>query len=176
MSPRSTRRAIIVLVLLQAAVLLVLPLRAGPHIASGTTVRLEATSTRSDLRKPDEPSQELWLDYGVDELDLPNGLGPGDTAFVELLDGSDRGEPARFGEVTSDIEALPDGAVWIKLPVYGTGSGELGAGPIEVWFDEEVDRIDRLRAHLDDEGSVLVTVALDNDGDPEIDDVEAVER
>jgi hypothetical protein len=174
MSERRIRIAIVLLALAQALVLVLLPLRAGPRIPSGTEVVLAATESRMDLEKrPDQPPNELFLDFGFDEIRLPSGVEPGDDVYVQLrgADGSDR--PRTFGRVASDPADLPDGATWIKLPVYGLEDGEVGAGPLEVWSSEDADRIARLREHLRsrDDAVVHVTVRLDNDGDPTIERV-----
>lgn len=171
MSTRTTRTALLVVIALQALVLVCLPLLAGARMPSGEVVTLEATGN-SPKDFEGMPSNEIWLEYGFDEVELPDSMKPGDTAYLELLErGGD--EPARFGDVVEAPDQLPDGATWIKLPVVGPegGDGELENGPIGFWYSEDDQLIGELQEHLEDDGTVLVRVQLDPDGDPEVTDV-----
>lgn len=171
MTARTARRAIIALVALQAIVLCVLPLLAGARMPEGATVKLAATAATSPNAKGSQtPTNEIWLDYGFDELDVPASIGPGEMAYLELLD-TEGDEPSSYGDVVANPDQLAEGATWIKLPVTGPGKreGELEAGPIQVWYDADLDRVDALREDIDQsDGAALVTVTLDTDGDPEI--------
>lgn len=172
MSARAVRRWIIVLVLLQVTVLVLLPLRAGPRMPSGTTVVLRADAGDSPVADfADMPSGELWLDYGFDELDELQDARPGAPVYV-VLDGdpgSDR--PMTPTVVLEDEGKLRDGMTWLSLRLLG--DGDIDPGPLLVWNDDP-DSIAMLRAHAERGGSFDVRVRLDNDGDPTLESVAAV--
>lgn len=174
MNASRIRVAIIVVVLLQALVLVLLPLRAGHRIPSGTTVVLAATAGSQPEFPKDMASQELWLDYDFDELDVPDDVKAGEIVAVRVRPTGDS-EPARLGPVVEDAADLPDGAIWINLPTITSKAGDVtvDAGPIQVWFHEDFDRIEALRDELEDGDEAVVTIELDNDGDPTIESVEA---
>ncbi len=172
MSTRSIRIAIVITVLAQALVLVLLPLLAGHRIPSGTTVVLSATVGSQPEFRNDMPSQELWLAYDFDELDVPGSVRAGEMVSVRVRPAGDS-ERARLGPVVEASSELPDGSIWINLPTITTKSGDVtvDAGPIQVWFNEDFDRIESLREALDDGDGALVTIELDNDGDPSIESV-----
>jgi hypothetical protein len=156
MNPRTVRRGIVVLVVLQVVVLLAMPLLAGHRMASGTTVRL---AVHGDVQGASEIGNEVRLDYGFHELKVPDGLDAGDTAYLELRGGTSGTGTARLGKVVADPEQLPDGAVWIKLPVAFVG---LEDGPIQTASIDDAE----LRDHLRERGAAIAVVRLDPDGDP----------
>lgn len=172
MNARTVRRWIILLVLLQVALIVLLPLRAGPRMPSGTMVVLRADagdSPGADFK--DMPSQEIWLDYGFDDLDVPDEHDRGGEVYVELVGDPDGDEPLQPGRVFTNEDDLSDGMTWLTLWVDGTG--DVDAGPIGVWFSEDEQRIDELREHAEDGGQFDVRIEIDNDGDATIADVEA---
>jgi hypothetical protein len=171
-SARTVRRWIIVLVLLQVAVIVLMPLRAGPRMPSGTMVVLRADagdSPGADFQ--DMPSQEIWLDYGFDELEVPDEYDRGGEVYVELVGDPDGDEPLQLGRVFADEDELDDDMTWLTLWV--DGSGDVDEGPIGVWFDDDEQRIEELRTHAEDGGRFDVRIVIDNDGDATIEDVTA---
>lgn len=174
MTASMIRVAIIVVVLLQALVLVLLPLRAGHRIPSGTTVVLSATAGSQPELPKEMVSPELWLEYDLDSLDVPDDVKAGDVVAVRVRP-TGESDPARLGPVVEDPADLPDGSIWINLPTITSKAGDVSvdAGPLQVWFNEDLDRIESLRDELDDGDAALVTIELDNDGDPTIESVEA---
>ena len=170
MTASAARRWIVLVVLVQVAVLVLMPLRAGPRMPSGTSVVLQAQvhDRPSEYEGFDSPN-ELWLDYGFDELDAPSGVEPGDTVYVELRGDRDGDDAMRLGRVFASEDALEDDMTWITLSV--NDDLDVETGPIEVWFDEDPDAIEALHVEAGRRGGLDVRVDLAPDGQPSIDTV-----
>lgn len=173
MSTSSTRRAIMVLIILQVVVLVSMPILAGPRIPSGTTVRLHAQMHSPPGFEKDMPNPEIWFDYGLGSLSVPRGGDPGDPVFVELRGNPDSTEVMEFGRVERDPSEFADKTIWIKLPT--NSAHRVDAGPISSFYDPDQDRVSSLRTRLKSGDDANVVIALDNDGDPTVENVIAAE-
>lgn len=157
---------LLAVVLVQFAILLVLPLLHGARIAAGTEVRVAVAPV-----DPLDLARGAYVDlaYEFEQLPMPSGdPGFGEDAFVVLDEPADPTGEWRATKVVIDEGELDGVDAFIRLSV--DGDGRLSTTRIDSFYEDPDDAI-ALEQDLADEGALAV-LSLDEDGRPNLVDVE----
>lgn len=163
---RSDRRHVLLLivVVLQAAVLLGLPLLRHARIADGTIVSVAV--------EPVDPTDivrgaYVALRYPFESLEVPSSAREDGEAIVVLEPEEGGGDAdwraTRIVDV-DDSDAYDSGDPWIRLPL--DERGELDAERIGTYYADR-DRAQELERRIATDGAVA-DLALDEDGSPSL--------